>query len=206
MTFRRGSAVAVAGFALAIAAVALGGSAASAHDSLVDATPAEGQSVATLDEVRMEFSGDLLGADEGADIIQVVGADGTHYETGCAAVAGPVITVPVALGGAGTYTVQWRIVSSDGHPVAQAYTFDYDPAEGTPIARGSGASPCSSAATTAGTDAPDPGDASTAANTVNGLSIGLVIGGVVVIGVLIAVVAILRRSSSPASGENDPPE
>ncbi|WP_375386707.1 copper resistance CopC family protein [uncultured Microbacterium sp.] len=195
MTLRRRATVAIAGLALALAAVALGASAASAHDSLVDATPAEGETVTSLSEVHMEFSGDLLGADEGADIVQVIDAAGSHYETGCAAVAGPVITMPVALGAAGTYTVQWRIVSSDGHPVAKAYTFDYAPAAGEPVAQGTEASACASAVAAA---AADPESSSTQGSGPDPILVGLLIGGVVIVGIIVAVIMILRPRKSEA--------
>ncbi len=77
---------------------ALGGAtAASAHDSLVSSTPAEGESVSSLSEVTLGFSANLLGYD-GGNIVIVVGPDGKHYESECVALAGPTLTLPVALG------------------------------------------------------------------------------------------------------------
>ncbi|OBK76667.1 copper resistance CopC family protein [Mycobacterium sp. 1274761.0] len=54
----------------------------------------------------------------------VVGPDKNLWSTGDARVAGAVITVDVRpLGPAGTYTVNYRVTSADGHPVSGSWTF-----------------------------------------------------------------------------------
>lgn len=99
---------------------------ASAHNYLVDSSPKEGQS---LDEgpktIELTFNDAVQG---GQDVNQVAvlgpdDADG-HWEAGKAEVNGPVVTVPVReLGAAGVYTVGYRILSADGHPVSGSLTF-----------------------------------------------------------------------------------
>ncbi len=66
-------------------------------------------------------------ASGGSSVVQVTGPDGqgTHFETGCATDSGRTVSVPVALGGSGQYTVTWRVVSADGHPVSDSIAFTY---------------------------------------------------------------------------------
>lgn len=176
----------VAGAVVVAAAMtaALGGAtAASAHDSLVSSSPADGDSVSTLSEVTLDFSANLLGTD-GGNLVIVVGPDGRHYESECTALAGPTLTTAVALGEPGDYQVEWRAVSSDGHPVSGIIPFTYT---GESVSSGAKESPCA-AAVGAGeaapaTDTPAPAGMS-------GLMIGLLAGGgaVVLVGILIVII------------------
>lgn len=167
---------------------ALGGAtAASAHDSLVSSTPAEGESVSSLSEVTLGFSANLLGYD-GGNIVIVVGPDGKHYESECVALAGPTLTLPVALGAPGTYTVEWRAVSSDGHPVSGEIPFTYT---GENTSAGADSSPCASAQGAA--PAETPVAAPSTSGGVSGLTVGLLIGGGAIVLVGVIVVVILSR-------------
>jgi len=188
MTALRAVTVAVAGFILAAAAVTAGGaSPAAAHDQLVSASPAAGETVGTVAEVALTFSRELLGADSGGNLATVTGPDGLFYETACAAVDGGILTLPVTLGSAGTYRVDWRAVSSDGHPISGTYEFTYAPASAAAVA-GSDAHPCADVSTA---EQPTESDASQGVDT--GLVTGLVIGAVAVVAVGAIVVLILRR-------------
>jgi copper resistance protein C len=176
--------------AIAGALVAGGAQAASAHDSLIAASPAPGDTVTSLAEVELTFSDNLLNLGAG-NIVIVTGADGRHYETDCTALAGPTLTTPVALGAAGDYEVTWRAVSSDGHPVSDTYTFTYDPAPGAEAAAGSASPACATDPVADETAAPT--DASTTASTgIDGLTLGLVLGGAAIVLVVVIVVVILR--------------
>jgi methionine-rich copper-binding protein CopC len=54
----------------------------------------------------------------------VVGPDGNLWSTGDPVVAGAVISVGVLpLGPSGTYTVNYRVTSADGHPVSGSWPF-----------------------------------------------------------------------------------
>ncbi|TAJ49906.1 MAG: copper resistance protein CopC [Herbiconiux sp.] len=116
---------------VALAAVILAPAvAASAHDGLESATPAADSSItADPGAVTLGFSDQLLalGADTNGFALQVVDADGLHFESGCVAISGAQLTSPMALGGAGSYVVLWQVVSSDGHPTSGQYEFDYEP-------------------------------------------------------------------------------
>ncbi|WP_414172829.1 copper resistance CopC family protein [Clavibacter tessellarius] len=97
----------------------------------MDAAPSE--VTLTFNDVILDLGapgGDAGGSSAaagGSSIVQVTGPDGqgTHFETGCAVNAGRAVTVPVALGGSGEYTVTWRVVSADGHPVSDSIAFTY---------------------------------------------------------------------------------
>lgn len=177
---------ALAGAVVVAAAMtaALGGAtAASAHDSLVSSSPAEGDTVSSLSEVRLDFSANLLGTD-GGNIVIVVGPDGRRYESDCAALAGPTLTLPVALGAPGDYSVEWRAVSSDGHPVSGVIPFAYT---GQSVSTGAETSPCTSAAGVAEAAAEPE-----SSGGMSGLTLGLLLGGGVVVLVGVLIVVILR--------------
>ncbi|RIJ54697.1 copper resistance protein CopC, partial [Clavibacter lycopersici] len=163
---RRRLGAALAGAALATGALALAGLAqgsgpdgalsASAHDYLVSSSPAAGSTIdAPPSEVTLTFNDVILdlgtaggaGGDAasgsgsaagGSSIVQVTGPDaqGTHFETGCATNAGRTVSVPVALGGSGQYTVTWRVVSADGHPVSDSIAFTYQAPAGAAASAG----------------------------------------------------------------------
>lgn len=101
--------------------------AAFAHDNLVDASPAAGETVTQVDDVVLTFSGELIDFSE-ASFAQVQGPDGLFYETTCSTIDRDVLSTSVALGEPGTYTVVWNAVSSDGHPISEEHEFTYAPA------------------------------------------------------------------------------
>ncbi|WP_295835386.1 copper resistance CopC family protein [uncultured Microbacterium sp.] len=182
--------LAAAAFLVAAAGAALGGAqAASAHDSLVSSSPASGDSVSSLSEVTLDFSANLLGYD-GGNIVIVLGPDGRHYETECVALAGPTLTLPVALGQPGEYSVEWRAVSSDGHPVSGVIPFTYT---GASTSEGASTSPC--AAAVGADEAASTTDDSPESGGLSGLTLGLLVGGGAVVVVGILVVVILRTRS-----------
>jgi hypothetical protein len=107
---------------------------ASAHDVLVGSDPSQGAVLATGPAaVRFDFNAPVQ---TGPNYITVVGPGGTHWEkTENATVSGNSVTTDVApLGPAGVYTVAYRIISADGHPVTGAITFTLSVAgSGTPV-------------------------------------------------------------------------
>lgn len=214
-----------AAFAAVVAAAALTllpATAASAHDYLVQAQPASGAvQTDALTQVSLTFNDrvlDLTG--NGSSAILQVTSGGRYFETGCPTILGDSVTAPVALGAAGAYTVDWQIVSADGHTVSGTYGFEYKPASGaTPDAAGSASPTCGVRATPGataaapGAAAPAPGQtASTSAPATapssadSGLPLVIGIGVAIVvlalIGVLIVVLTARRRPPQPpASGD-----
>ncbi|HEV7976844.1 copper resistance CopC family protein [Amycolatopsis sp.] len=109
--------------ALGMLILALTAPAASAHSVLESSSPAKDSSIATAPaEVVLQFNEPL---DTGFTELAVLGPDGTsHWEGGAPVITGPKLSAPLKpLGQAGKYTVHYRIVSTDGHPVSGSLTF-----------------------------------------------------------------------------------
>lgn len=180
------------------ALVLLPAAAAFAHDYLVTSDPAADSTVRTAPRaVSLTFDAVVLDYGRGSTALQVTGPGGAtrHFETGCAAVDGRTVTARVTLGGPGTYTETWRVVSADGHPVSNSIRFTYAPPAGQRAAAGSPHGPdCGVAAAAPGTATGPPG----------GLVVALaIVGGLVVLGVLAAVVfVVLRATRLPAGTES----
>jgi hypothetical protein len=116
----------LSGLVLAVAAsvvlLVAGMPAASAHDALLGATPADGTSVATAPaSIELEFSGVVQ--ELGAEIV-VSGPDGAAVSQGDPQVVDTTLTQPLAPDlPAGTYSVAWRVTSADGHPISGTTSF-----------------------------------------------------------------------------------
>jgi methionine-rich copper-binding protein CopC len=109
---------------LGLLAALLAGPAAFAHDQVIDQSPApDSQVEAGPIDIRLDFSNELLDIGSGAEII-VTGPDGSTAATTCAELNGTLATAKTELDQAGTYTVAWRVVSSDGHPIEGSYNFE----------------------------------------------------------------------------------
>ncbi|MEU4772502.1 copper resistance CopC family protein [Micromonospora sp. NPDC023644] len=121
--FRRPTAAALVAAALTAAALLLVPAApAAAHNTLRAASPADGERLTTPPtRVTLEFAQRL---DPTFTTIALTDADRRKVPTGAPTVDGTkgTVTVDETLG-AGTYTVAYRIVSADGHPVQGSYRF-----------------------------------------------------------------------------------
>lgn len=111
--------------AAAVALLVLPAAPAGAHDVLVGTDPADG---AVLDaaptQVVLTFSS--AQAEVGAEVL-VTGPDGATWSQGAAVVAGTTVTQALAPGlPDGPYTVTWRSVAGDGHPVTGSFAFTLD--------------------------------------------------------------------------------
>lgn len=205
-TVRRAAAGAASAIALALLAVAGPAAPAFAHNTVIDEGPAAGSTIAEQPgEVWIETNDVLLDI-EGATAMDVVGPDGRHYATACPVVDGPIASVAADLGPAGEYTVAYRVVSADGHPITGDHAFTWEPAAGQPVAAGSDAAACATASGSAtGDDAAEGGDgqADAAASASNGDVVWIVAAGVVVLGAGIAAFLLTRRRTR-ADGEAAP--
>lgn len=97
---------------------------ASAHDRMLSSDPADGSQLATPPTaITLTFNTEPLSVEP-----QVVVSDsvGTVVTQGTPTIEGSTATLAldpaVALGG-DTYTVAWRVVSSDGHPIEGTFAF-----------------------------------------------------------------------------------
>ncbi len=119
--------IAICGTLLAalLCALSVGASSASAHAALTSTDPADGSVVKTAPrEVTLNFSeGVLLSGDS----VRVLDPKGKRVDTGKTAhVGGKSSTAAAGLHSGlpdGTYTVAWKAVSEDSHPVSGAFTF-----------------------------------------------------------------------------------
>lgn len=187
--------------ALAFAAALLAGPAspAAAHDGLVSSTPGAGETVAEAPStVVLSFSGEILAGSPTAVVIEVTDPAGTVVSEGDTAVDG--VTVTQQLGPdlpAGDYTVTWRVVSSDGHPISSDFHFFIAEPTG-PDAAAPAPTNTADQATSAPTAEPSPSATTPASDGYGGTASGggaefpilLVAGIILVLGVLL--VAVLR--------------
>ena len=108
----------------AILAAALLGAAApaSAHDAAASTSPASGATVAAPPEqVSVTFNKSPLAL--GAQM-QVNDAAGTNWSDGAVDIVDNVASQKLKSGApAGAYTVVWRVVGSDSHPIEGSFTF-----------------------------------------------------------------------------------
>ncbi|GAB2923192.1 copper resistance protein CopC [Nonomuraea fastidiosa] len=84
-----------------------------AHDSLKRSSPAKDAEVAALDEIELEFTASVK-----FPFVVLHDAGGEQLPLGEPELNGPVVTAGVTQPLApGSYTIAWRVVSSDGHPI-----------------------------------------------------------------------------------------
>lgn len=94
---------------------------ASAHAALVGSDPADGATVATVPEsVSLDFNEPI-----GTTDVAVTAPDGSQVDVSGVEAMDRTVTARVAdTSQRGTYTVAYRVVSVDGHPVAGTFTFE----------------------------------------------------------------------------------
>jgi methionine-rich copper-binding protein CopC len=107
-------------FFAAILLLLVGSSPADAHASLVSTSPKDGSRIATAPpSVELRFSEDV-----GEAFVAVTAPDGTKVKTSHAHISGPRVAADLAASDQrGPYTVAYRVVSADGHPVSDTFRF-----------------------------------------------------------------------------------
>ncbi|WP_433175595.1 copper resistance CopC family protein [Actinoallomurus sp. CA-150999] len=171
----------------------LGAAPAEAHTTLTAAVPAKNSKVPSPARIKLTFAEAVRFPG-----IVVLDAKGGHHESGKAQATDATVTEQV--GGVlppGVYTVGWRVVAEDGHPVTGDYKFTVvggtSPAATSPAAT----SPATgSAAPAAGAPSSTPAAQKTTSTSSAGwLWVGL---GAVVVAVVVGGVALLRRRRTAA--------
>lgn len=102
------------------------GSPALAHSDEVDSQPVAGSTVeAGVIDLNLTFSEDLLdlGQNEGSELL-VTNENGAPALFSCPVAKKNVLSAKTAIAEPGKYTVIWRTVSLDGHPVEGSYSFE----------------------------------------------------------------------------------
>lgn len=213
----RRAAAFLGGSALAAVLVVAPAVSASAHDYLVASTPEAGSTVSTsLTTVKLTFDDRVLdlSGDGSSNVVEVTGPGGKHFEGGCPTIADTDVTVPVALGASGGYTVRWQIVSADGHTVSSSLDFTYAKPAASAAASGSDsrptcgdqapATPSTSGAASIGEGESDASAQQAATAGSDPLPVALGVGGGVILVALVAVVVVLTRARR-GSGPQPPP-
>ena len=116
-----------------LALMLAGATAASAHAALLSTDPAEGSIVQTAPtEVTLHFSEQVTLSPDDVRVFDPSGKQVTSGSTGHAGNDDTTAQVQLGSGLAeGTYTVAWRAISADTHPVSGAFTFSYGRASAT---------------------------------------------------------------------------
>ena len=117
---------------LALGLVVVGATSAIAHDALIGSDPADAAALTSAPtQVVLTFSADQLAV---GTAVEVTGPDGASWVDGAPVVVGSAVTQALLPGlPDGGYTVLWRSVSGDGHPVDGTLTFSLDVPEPDPV-------------------------------------------------------------------------
>src|SRR5690625_2940277 len=165
------------------------------HSVLLETNPEDGAQLPTAPaEVSLTFNEDIT--DLGTEVVVETG-DGHPVNDGDVVIEGPVVTQPLQQDlPEGSYTVIWRAVSADGHPISGELTFTA--AEATTSAEGNDNpqetpteedEPAQQEETTQEDPSSDQGQDTPDASEESGSDFSL--GTWVVVGVVIAAVAII---------------
>jgi methionine-rich copper-binding protein CopC len=123
----------VLAFCATALALAVSAAPASAHNSLVSSSPANGASVAQAPgSIQLTFTEP---ANPRLARLAVEGPGGEKLAAGAPTANGTTVTQPISPGPGGRYTVRYRVVSADGHPVSGSMSFTVassQPAQATP--------------------------------------------------------------------------
>jgi methionine-rich copper-binding protein CopC len=117
----------VTGVALLVVQVGGAGPAA-AHASLVGVVPADGATVRSAPaEVTLRFDENI----RQPSVVVVDGPDGKRVDHGSTTVLNDTASVRVRVRDPGPYTVAYRVLSADGHPVSGRTRFTFRDAQGS---------------------------------------------------------------------------
>lgn len=145
----------------------------------------------------------IMDGNEGTEI-QVTDEAGTNQNAGCLQVRENMVSAMVELDQTGEYTVTWRTVSSDGHPIDGSYKFKI---QNTSNYEATGQIPCpfdvAMPASGEETAMPIAAPAEDGGNTLVGLFIGL---GFVVVGSVAGALGIKLRERNAARRRELPTE
>ncbi len=170
---------------------------AQAHSDLLSSDPADG---ATLDSppasVSFTFNEDLL-----PDFVRLIATNpaGVTGDLPISAVEGPTVTAAWPASEGGEWSVNYRVVSQDGHPIEGGITFSYDgpaPTSSGPLPTSASPDPTTARPTTADPTSATPSPTvSPAADTTSSGIGGWAIAGiaVVLLAVVGAVLAVVMR-------------
>lgn len=164
---------------LALATVLLVPGPANAHASFVSSVPAGGSTVGQPPaEIILNFTEEIEPSFGGVVISDATGA---QIESGNPLIAGKQVKVPLAgLSAPGDYTVAYRIISGDSHPVESRFVFSFTPGAASETTSPPPSAPTSNGPQSAEVQLPKAGTVSSAglwvARLVNYISMTLIVG------------------------------
>ncbi|KIS29106.1 copper resistance protein CopC [Arthrobacter sp. SPG23] len=176
---------------------------ASAHDAAESSSPAQGATVVTPPEkVSVTFNKDPLAL---GSQIQVKDAAGINWAEGPVEIVDNVASQKLRAGApAGEFTVVWRVVSSDSHPIEGTFTFT-----ATAAAPGSGAASSTPGGSTTAGQVPTAGTAQPGTTTApeqapdasEPFPWSLVLFAGTALGILVALGVLAKRNLKSADGD-----
>ncbi|WP_051814695.1 copper resistance CopC family protein [Streptomyces iakyrus] len=176
-----------------LAVLAVSAPRAAAHTELDTGSPGANTTLAGLPpQATLTFSDTMT---QKYAKVAVTGPDGESAATGVPQVEGKTVTLPLdTASSAGRYTVGYRVVSADGHPVSGSYTFT--------VKETNSAGPSPSTAESA--DAPSPraarqAEADEAGGESSGTRVTAIVGGVLAL-IVAAVGAYVARRRRAGHG------
>lgn len=175
---------------------------ASAHDELVQSTPAADERLESPPEtISLVFSGELITLGDSAmgAVVLVVDGSGRDWASGAPEVNGNTVTVGVEPGmPVAGYQVRWQVVSQDGHPIAGLVPFTVGDAE-----------PMATQTTSSGAPDVDEGLAEQTADETEGSLRALLVGvggAVLAAGAFLLYTIIRRRRATTEASDEDASE
>ena len=173
---------------------------AQAHDTLLSTDPEDGATLEiSPEDIDLTFSADIL---EVSPLVRITDEDGTELAEIVPTIEGPVATAtleePLP---AGTHEIQWRVVSSDGHPIEGTFSLTVEQDSSEPAETGENEEASEPAASDAGGAEPiseevEEGEAAEDSGDETGgfsMTTLIVVLAVVVVGAVAAVFFIVRR-------------
>ncbi|MFI6602182.1 copper resistance protein CopC [Nonomuraea sp. NPDC050536] len=123
--------------------LALSSTAALAHDTLKSSSPAKNAQVTKIESIELVFSGRIR-----FPTVVLHDAQGKQVTLDPPEAVGDKVTARVPQPPApGAYTIAWRVVSSDGHPIEGEIPFTLAGPNGAPVASQPAATPQTAAST-----------------------------------------------------------
>lgn len=194
-------AVLLAGVFLVAFSLVLGSAGgASAHDELSSSNPEPGATLEAVPET-IELTFTNVPATIGSEI-QMLDETGEDWAEGDVSITDTVATQAVREGApAGTYTVNWRVVSSDSHPIEG--TFEFTASGGSTASETPAASetPEASAGTAGPIETADPGALDQEPAADSGVSWGVIL--MIAVLIALAIVLALGARRRLKQGNND---
>ncbi|WP_309105674.1 copper resistance protein CopC [Arthrobacter sp.] len=204
------------GLCFLAAAILLGAVPASAHDAAESSSPAQGATVPTPPEqISITFNNNPLAL---GSQVRVNDAAGTDWAEGDVEIVDNVASQKLKEGApAGQFTVIWRVVSSDSHPIEGSFTFTATSGAATPGAATPGAAAPGAGSTAAVTSPPGTrGAVPTLGTAQPGVTPpeefeadssepfpwSLVIFAAVALGILVALAVLAKRRLAPSDEED----